>query len=111
MTLAVLDGHFGLKLPSPEPRQLSSRRLDRLLGRCRQFFHHGPILEVKVPHALLNVFPLTRNGYSLVDHFLPAALRYVWLPAAHHRPQGCAAQRVAHALVGLQTCNDLGWLT
>src|SRR5436305_9610895 len=74
MTLAVLDGHFRLKLPSPEPRQLSRRRLDRLLGRFRQFFHHGPILEVNVPHALLNVFPLTRNGYSLVDHFLPAAL-------------------------------------
>src|SRR3954463_12119646 len=73
MTLAVLDGHFGLNLPSPEPRQLSSRRLDRLLGRFRQFFHHGPILEVKVPHAFLNVFPVTRNGYSLVDHFLPAA--------------------------------------
>ncbi len=37
-------------------------------------------------------------------------LRYVWLPPAHHRPQGRAAQRVAHALVGPQSGHDLGWL-
>src|SRR5271155_3451584 len=75
MTLAVLDRHFRLKLPSTKPHQLSSRRLDGLLYRFRQFFQHGPILEVSVPHAFLDGISLTRNGHFLVDHFLLAALR------------------------------------
>jgi hypothetical protein len=73
MTLAVLDRHFRLKLPPPKPRQLSSRRLDSLLDRFRQFFQHGPILEVSVPLAFLNTISLTRNGHFLVDQFLLAA--------------------------------------
>ena len=75
MTLAVLDRHFRLKLPSPKPRQLSSRRLDSLLERFRQFFHDGPILEVSIPHDFLDGISLTRNGHFLVDHFLLAAAR------------------------------------
>ena len=46
---------------------------------------------------------------SRTQHSEAVHLRYVWLPPAQHRPQGRAAQRVAQALVGPQTCNDLGW--
>jgi hypothetical protein len=74
MPLTILDRHFGLKLSSPKPRQLPGRRLDKRLDRIRQFFHHGPVLEVSVPPAFPDATPLTRNGHFLVDHFPRAAL-------------------------------------
>ena len=37
-------------------------------------------------------------------------LRHGWLPAAHHRPHGRAAHRLAQGLVGPQTSHDLGRL-
>jgi hypothetical protein len=45
--LAILPGHFRLKLPTQKPREFPSRRLNRLSHRIGQFGYHGLFLETE----------------------------------------------------------------